>query len=228
MHGLPWEFARFFTSLGGLGLLLLGILDSSLLFMPLGNDLLVVALTAHRHNRMPYYVAMATAGSVIGCFLTDLACRRGGEKGLEQLVSGWTIQYVQRKIQNHAGPALGLACILPPPFPFTPFIIVMAALQYPRWRMLGIVAVGRAVRFTVEGGLAMVYGRRILDLANHGVLQAFIIGLVVISIVGSGWSIYSWVRRTHANAFGESRQTPAAGASGSVPARTRKRPQPQS
>ena len=66
MHGILWEFARFFAHLGGFGLLLLGILDSSFLFMPLGNDLLVVALTAQRHNRMLYYAAMASAGSVIG------------------------------------------------------------------------------------------------------------------------------------------------------------------
>jgi membrane protein YqaA with SNARE-associated domain len=195
VHGFLWEFARFFAHLGGFGLLLLGILDSSFLFMPLGNDLLVVALTANHHERMLYYAGMASLGSVIGCFLTDLACRKGGEKGLENNLSGRTIEYVERKIKNHAGPALALACILPPPFPFTPFIIVMAALQYPRWKMLGIVAVGRVIRFSIEGGLAMVYGRRILEMAKNSVLQQVIIGLVVISIIGSTWSIYTWVRR---------------------------------
>jgi membrane protein YqaA with SNARE-associated domain len=195
VHGFLWDFARFFAQLGGFGLLLLGILDSSFLFMPLGNDLLVVALTASRHNRMPYYAGMAAAGSVIGCFLTDLACRRGGEKGLEHNLSHRSIKYVKRKIKEHAGPALALACILPPPFPFTPFIIVMSALQYPRWRMLGIVAVGRGIRFSVEGTLAIVYGRRILEIAGNGVLQQVIIGLVVISLLGSAWSIYTWVKR---------------------------------
>ena len=199
MHGILWEFARFFAHLGGFGLLLLGILDSSFLFMPLGNDLLVVALTAQRHNRMLYYAAMASAGSVIGCFLTDLVCRRGGEKGLEQIASGRTIQYVQAKIKNHAGPALAIACVLPPPFPFTPFIIVMAALQYPRTKMLAIVGAGRMVRFSVEGALAIVYGRRILELAKNSALQQTIIALVVISMVGSVWSIYSWVKRTHSH-----------------------------
>jgi hypothetical protein len=36
------SLATFFFSLGGFGLLLIGILDSSFLFMPLGNGLLVV------------------------------------------------------------------------------------------------------------------------------------------------------------------------------------------
>lgn len=198
MHGVLWQLARFFAHLGGFGLLLLGVLDSSFLFMPLGNDLLVVALTAHRHNRMPYYAGMATAGSVIGCYLTDLLCRMGGEKGLRQNFSGRTIQYVQRMIKSHAGPALGAACVLPPPFPFTPFIIVMSAMQYPRWKMLGIVAVGRAMRFSIEGGLAIAYGRRILEIANKSVLQETIMGLVAISIIGSAWSIYAWAKRGRA------------------------------
>lgn len=195
MHGILWSLAHFFWRLGGPGLLLLGILDSSFLFMPLGNDLLVIALTASHHERMPYYAAMAAAGSVIGSFLTDIVCRKGGEKGIEQNVSKRTFEYVEHKIKNHAGPALALACVLPPPFPFTPFIMVMAAMQYPRWKMLGIVAAGRIVRFSIEGGLAIVYGRRILELAKSPALQYSIIGLVVISLVGSAWSIWNWVRR---------------------------------
>ena len=163
--------------------------------MPLGNDLLVVALTANHHGRMLYYAAMASAGSVIGCLLTDIVCRKGGEKGLKENFSGRTIQYVERKIKTNAGWALAVACVLPPPFPFTPFIIVMAAMQYPRWRMLGIVAAGRALRFCLEGMLASIYGRQILAMAKNSVLQGTIIALVVISIIGSFWSIYKWVKR---------------------------------
>jgi membrane protein YqaA with SNARE-associated domain len=193
--GVLWDLVQFFAHLGGVGLLLLGILDSSFLFMPLGNDLLVVALTANHHGRMPYYASMASAGSMIGCFLTDLVCRKGGKEGLKKNFSGRSFQYVERKIGNHAGPALALACILPPPFPFTPFIIVMSAMQYPRWKMLGIVAAGRAVRFSVEGVLAIIYGRHILALAKSATLQGTIIALVVVSLIGSAWSLYTWIKR---------------------------------
>jgi len=55
------------------------------------------------------------------------------------------------------------------------------------------------VRFSVEGALAIVYGRRILELARNSVLQQGIIALVVISMLGSAWSIYSWVKRTHSH-----------------------------
>jgi len=74
---------------GGPGLLVLGILDSSYLFAPWGNDLLLVALTA-RHPDLPhmfYYAAMSTAGSVLGCLLIDVTLRPLGAKGLERHLS---------------------------------------------------------------------------------------------------------------------------------------------
>ena len=54
---------------GGVGLLVIGILDSSYPIAPWGNDLLVIAMTA-RHPHLPfmaYYAAMSTVGSVLGC-----------------------------------------------------------------------------------------------------------------------------------------------------------------
>ena len=65
------------SKLGGIGLLILGLLDSSFLFLPLGNDLLMLGLTAHQHDKLLYYAVMATAGSAAGCFLTDWVARKG-------------------------------------------------------------------------------------------------------------------------------------------------------
>ena len=175
MHGLLQSLAHFFYSLGGIGLLLLGVLDSSFLFMPLGNDLLVVALTANHHGRMPYYAVMATIGSVLGVAFTDWVSRKGGQKSIESQGKGRRIRYVERKVNENAALALTLAALMPPPFPFTPFIIVAAALQYPRKKLLALVGVCRAVRFAVEGGLAIYFGRRIIQMGQNPVVQWFII-----------------------------------------------------
>src|SRR6202166_143944 len=77
--------ARALFRAGGLGLLTLGIFDSSPLVVPFGNDLLMLALSARYHERMLYYVLMATAGSLIGCFATDWISRKS-EKGLKKFV----------------------------------------------------------------------------------------------------------------------------------------------
>ena len=196
MHGVLDSVAQFLFSLGGLGLLLLGVLDSSFLFLPLGNDLLIVALTASHPHRMPYYVWMATLGSVAGVAITWWVSARGGRKALERSGRNRRIAYIERKIKKSGGIALAVAALMPPPFPFTPFVIVAAALQYPRGKMLRIIAGCRLVRFTVDSSLALVYGRQIVGLAQSPRVQHFIAGLVVVSLAGSAYSIFNWAQRS--------------------------------
>src|ERR1019366_4989380 len=197
MHNALRAVAAFFFSLGGIGLLLLGVLDSSFLFMPLGNDLLVVALTAAHHERVFYYVFMATLGSIIGVDFTRWVSAKGGEKRIDK---SRRTAYVERKVKQHGGIAIATAALMPPPFPFTPFIIVAGALQYPRKKMLAIIAACRGVRFATEGWLAVVYGRRIIALAQTPWVQWFIIALVLTSMIGIAWSIYGWIRKSRTRA----------------------------
>jgi membrane protein YqaA with SNARE-associated domain len=178
------------------GLLLLGILDSSFLFTPLGNDLLIVALSARNPEFMPYYVGMATVGSVIGCWITDWLSRKGGEEGLGKRVSKRRLAYVEAQVKKHAGVALTFASLMPPPFPFTPFVMVAAALKYPRARLLGIIAVARFVRFLAEGMLAVRFGKKILADAETPLIQGIVIAIVVISLAGTAYSLYQWARRS--------------------------------
>src|SRR3954447_10434935 len=130
---------------GGIGLLVLGILDSSFLFAPWGNDLMMVALVAQnpRHGSMLYYALMSTVGSVVGCLLLDLTLRPLGEKGLEKHVSKKRIAKLCDKIGKSGGKALAIASLVPPPFPFTAVVMAASALQYSRKRMLIIVGVCR-------------------------------------------------------------------------------------
>jgi membrane protein YqaA with SNARE-associated domain len=186
----------FFLHLGGFGLLGLGIFDSSFLFMPLGNDLLVIAMSAHKPSHMPYYALMSAAGSVIGCLLVDIVSRKGGEEGIEKHVSKKRLEYVKKKVKKSAGKALIFAALMPPPFPFTPFVIASAALQYPRKKLLLIIAITRSVRFLAEGFAAIRFGTRMLKIAENPVFIAFIVGLVVLCVAGSVLSILSWVRRS--------------------------------
>jgi membrane protein YqaA with SNARE-associated domain len=198
MKHLASALLVFFRHFGGIGLLVLGILDSSFLFAPLGNDLLVVAATARRHNvpLMLYYAGMSTVGSVLGCLLVDLIFRGAGERGLEKHLSAGRLNYVKRKVTKNAAWALVLASIAPPPFPFTPFVMAASALQYPRRRLLTVVGAARMFRFTALGVLALFMGRRILRLAESGVVQGFLIGLTVVCVVGSALSVVGWIRRS--------------------------------
>jgi len=194
LHDLIRHVFRFFAHLGGFGLLGLGVLDSSILFMPLGNDLLVIILTARKPGLFWYYAMMATIGSLIGCALTDALSRKLGESGLERMVPKHKLERVQRRMQKHAWWLLGLASLMPPPFPFTVFLMAASALQYSRPKLFTAIGVGRMVRFVALAGLAVAFGRHILRLMRTSAVEYFVIGLAVISIIGSVFSILKWVR----------------------------------
>jgi membrane protein YqaA with SNARE-associated domain len=188
----------FVLKFGGVGLLVLGILDSSFLFAPWGNDLLVVAMTARHpdYGHMLYYAGMSTVGSVLGCLLIDVTLRPLGEKGLEKYLSARRLKRVQSKVRDKVGRAVAIGSLIPPPFPFTAFVMAASALQYSRKRLLAIVAATRMIRFTALGLLAMRFGERILKWSDNRIVQQLLVALIVICTVGSVLSVYGWIRRS--------------------------------
>lgn len=195
MHSAINHLLAWLIHLGALGLVVLGILDSSFLFLPLGNDLLMVALATQHHQRLPLYVLMAALGSTIGCLLLDLIARKGGEEGLKKITSPKRLGYLKKRIGERAGIALAVACLAPPPFPFTPVIAAASAFNYPRWKLLTVIAGGRLVRFTIVGLLAIWLGRRLLAIAKSPAFEWAMLLFIAICVIGSAASIYKWTRR---------------------------------
>jgi membrane protein YqaA with SNARE-associated domain len=179
---------------GPLGLFAIGVLDSSVLMLPLGNDFLLLALSAGHPKRAPLYVAAATIGSVCGVLLTVWLSRKAGDK-LSKGRGGRTRKYIEKHTKENAGWALTLGSLMPPPFPFTIFVAAAGALKVPMKKVLSFVAAGRLLRFTAEGLLAIHYGRWIFSLANSPILKDVAIGMIVVAIAGSAYSIYGWVKR---------------------------------
>jgi membrane protein YqaA with SNARE-associated domain len=175
------------------GLLVVGFLDSSFLILPFGNDVLLIALSAHHHNLVVYYALAATAGSVLGCWVTVWLSAKG-EESIRKRVSSKRLNFFEKKVEKHAGWALAFASVMPPPFPFTTFVAVAAAFDYPRKRLLAIIGVMRFVRFAVEGYLGVHYGTHILRFLNSRQMEYVVVPLIVISIVGSAYSIYKWIK----------------------------------
>jgi membrane protein YqaA with SNARE-associated domain len=183
--------ARALFRAGGLGVLALGAADSSPLVVPLGNDLLVLALSARYHDRMIYYALMATLGSLIGCMLTVWLGAKGGSQ-LKKVAPRDRLLNLQEHMQKNAAWVLVVASLMPPPFPFTAIVAAAAAFKYPQKKLFSFVGVGRLVRFVIEGALAIHYGRWIIRQARSPALEDVMIGLIVISVVASVISIYQW------------------------------------
>jgi len=187
---------HFLFHLGYFGPFVMGICDSSFLFLPFGNDLLVVALTARRHDGYLLYVLSAVLGSTLGVFFLDLIARRIGEAGVTRVAGQRRFEYLKRKIGQHGGKALVVGCLAPPPFPFTMVVAVNSALEYPRRRLLLIVAISRAVRFLILGALAIKFGRVIISIANSSGFKYFMYAFTALCLAGSVLSITTWVRKS--------------------------------
>jgi membrane protein YqaA with SNARE-associated domain len=196
VHAILRHFLVWLLRLGIFGPLILGIADSSFLFLPFGNDLLLVVLTVRDHAHLPFYIAMAAIGSTLGVLLLDAVCRKGGEEGLKRMMKAARLEYFKRRMKNSAGIAIITACIAPPPFPFTLVIASASAFGYPRARLLGCVLLARSIRFTIVGLLAIRFGREILRIAKAPVTQWIMLGFIALCVVGSVLQVMQWVRRS--------------------------------
>jgi membrane protein YqaA with SNARE-associated domain len=187
-----FAFAR---KLGGFGLFIMGILDSSFLFLPFGNDMLLIALVSSNRDSHIWilYVIMSALGSVVGILILDLLMRRMGEEGLEKFVKPDKVKRLKAKMENKAGRAIFIATLLPPPFPFTAVVLTASALQTPRKNIVTAVLSGRLIRFTVEALLALYFGRQVLTLLQSDIVEYCIYAFILIAIIGSIFSIRKWV-----------------------------------
>lgn len=195
MHAFVVHLYLLLAHLGPWGLLILGILDSSFLFMPLGNDLLVIGLTSQHPKKLWLYAPMAALGSVLGCVLLDLIVRKQGEAGLEKLAGRKRMDYLKKKIGERAAVSLALASLAPPPFPFTPIVAAASAFEYPRRKMFGVIAVTRVVRFMLVGLLAVFFGRHIIAIAKSPAFEGVVLGILALFIIGSVLSVAKWLKR---------------------------------
>jgi membrane protein YqaA with SNARE-associated domain len=67
-------------TLGGPGLFVIAFLDSSFVCRcPKINDVLVVLMVTKYKQWMPYYAAMATLGSVAGCYVIYMLAERAAK-----------------------------------------------------------------------------------------------------------------------------------------------------
>jgi membrane protein YqaA with SNARE-associated domain len=185
---------RFLLHSGYFGPLLMGVLDSSFLFLPFGNDLLVVVLVAQRRGGIPWYVLSAAIGSSIGAFLLAIVARKLGEQGIRRIAGDKKYDKLRRRVGSRSGIAVALAALAPPPFPFTSVIAAVSAVDYPVWRIVVINFVARGVRFLVLAFLALRFGKGVIAVAKSKPFEWGVAVFIALCILGSAFSIWKWLR----------------------------------
>lgn len=170
--------------LGGVGLVLLGIADNSIVPLTGSMDVLTIWLAARHREPWPYYALMATLGAVLGGYITYALAQKGGKEAMEHKLSKKTATKVHRRLERWGFGAIAIPAILPPPFPFVPFLIAAGALQYSRKKFLAALTVGRGVRYSIAAYLGFLYGNHIVRFFSRYYKPTFAI-LIGSAVIGA-------------------------------------------
>ncbi len=179
--------------LGGPGLLLLGIADNSVVPLTGSMDVLTIWLAARHREPWPYYALMATVGAVIGGYITYAIARKGGKEAMERKLSQKRSAQVSRAFERWGFLAVAVPALLPPPFPFVPFLVAAGAGQYSPRKFLGALTLGRGVRYSIVASLGFRYGNLIVRFFSRYYAPALAI-LIGLAVLGSILSLIQYLR----------------------------------
>lgn len=163
----PQTFASTIRHLGAFGLFFLAILDSSPIPTFAGPDILTAVLSASHRNPWYEYAAMATAGSVIGAYLTFRLARKAGSAFLDRKFKKGKVAKFLKLFKKWGTGTLAASAAIPIPSPTSMFFAAAGASDYPVGKFLIIITLARAARYSVIAMVADLYGRRFLRGLRH-------------------------------------------------------------
>ena len=175
--------------LGAAGLFFLAILDSSPIPTFAGPDILTAILAASHRPLWYEFAATATAGSVVGAFLTYRVARHAGSAYLDQKFKKGRVGRFLKLFKRWGTGTLAASAAIPLPTPTSMFFAAAGASNYPKGKFLTVVAMARAVRYFGIAFIAGHYGRHFLRVLRHPIQHwgwlALFVGLAVAMVVGS-------------------------------------------
>ena len=174
--------------LGGPGLFVVAFLDASFLSLPHINDLLVVVMVTANKRWMLYYAAMATFGSVAGCYVIYYLAERGGEAFLRKRLKAGHVERALATYKRNGLMALMIPALLPPPAPFKLFVLAAGVAKVRPLQFIVALTVARGARYLALGILAVYYGDSALELMRtHGRTVALVVVGLLIAGVAAIW-----------------------------------------
>lgn len=189
---LDWVMG-FAETMGGPGLFLLAFLDSSFLSFPEVPDILMIGLVAKYPERMLWYAAMPTIGSVIGSYIIYELARRGGDAFLRKRLHERHVERAFAVVRKYGLFAVAVPSIMPPPVPFKIFILAAGAARVRRRDFLFAITLGRGIRYFGEALLAAWYGQAAIQFLHDHAGPIALWGSMALLVAGGAW--LWWSRR---------------------------------
>lgn len=178
------------------GVCILAAADSSLIFfLPFAVDLGVVLTVARNPKFFWFYAILYSAMSMLGAATTFYIGKRLGEAGLERFLSEHKAKKVMSRIQKKGAIAIAALDMIPPPFPFTAFILTAGALEVSTIRFFVAMFCFRLARFGSEALLASIFGTRVIRIVESPVAYVIAEIFTVIIVGGSAISVYMFLRK---------------------------------
>jgi len=177
--------------LGGLGLILLGFADNSLIPMPGSMDALTIILSAHQKGWWAYYAAMATVGAILGGYATYALGVKSTEAALEKRLPKAKAERFYRLFNKYGFWSLFVPALLPPPVPYSPFLLVAGALKYSKRNFLIAVGTARALRYFLLAWLGSKYSQQIFGFFSR-YYQPILWTVVALAVIG-GLAALGWI-----------------------------------
>src|SRR5579864_6870868 len=184
-----WQRLR---RLGGVGLVILGIADNSVVPLTGSMDVLTIYLAARHREPWPYYAVMATIGAVIGGYITYSLARKGGKETMERKLSKKRAAQVAEAFERWGFWAVAVPALLPPPFPFVPFLLAAGAMQYSRQKFVAALSLGRSLRYFLLAYLGVLYGRHFLRFFNKYTKPTLYV-LIAFSVIAGVIALVSYL-----------------------------------
>ena len=177
------------------GVVLLAALDSTLFFsLPFGIDASVIILAARLRSLWWVVPLLATFGSVAGAAITFWMGVKIGDAGLERFVDQRRLERIRCRVREKGAIALAVLDLIPPPFPFTPFVLAAGALDVSARTFFITLTICRLFRFGLEASLAAAYGRRVLAILDSDLFRDVVSVFILIALVLTAMSIVKLVR----------------------------------
>src|SRR5215813_3776178 len=132
------RIGQWLMGLGALGLFGISLLDSALIPLPGGPDLGMIVLSARDHAMIPVYALSAAVGSTIGCTIMFLIARRAGAAALSR-VSDARRNQIENLLGRYDMLAVAVPALLPPPFPFKPFVLCAGVFKLKKARFVAAI-----------------------------------------------------------------------------------------
>ena len=119
-----------------------------------------------------------------------------GENGLDLYAPPRRLKKIRGRTRKSGAVLLAAFDLIPPPFPFTLFVLAAGALEVKASTFFVTLGVCRLVRFGSEALLAVIYGEQLLGWFDSDIFHDIVAVTIVLAVALTVLSMLRFVRAT--------------------------------